>query len=47
MIAWIYEIDPLVCECGAETEIIAFVTDHRVVRRIFGHLAEAFKLLEF
>lgn len=38
MIARIYEVDPLVCECGAEMEIIAFITEHRVVRRILDHL---------
>lgn len=38
MLARIFEVDPLVCECGTEMEIIAFITEYRVVRRILSHL---------
>ena len=38
MIARIYEVDPLICECGAEMKIIALITEQRVVRQILGHL---------
>ena len=38
MVARIYEVDPLLCECGAEMKIIAFITEHRVIRKILGHV---------
>jgi len=36
MLARIYEVDPLLCECGAEMKVIAFITGHRVIRKILG-----------
>lgn len=37
----IYEVFPLVCPlCGAETRIIAFITDGPAVRDILGHAGE-------
>jgi len=36
MVAKNYEVDPLLCECGAEMKIIAFITEHRVIRKILG-----------
>jgi hypothetical protein len=33
-----FELDVLVCECGAEREVIACITDRAVARRILRHL---------
>jgi len=38
MLARIYEIDALRCDCGSEMKVIAFITDHRVIRKILGHV---------
>ena len=38
MLARIYEVDPLLCECGAEMKVIACITDHRVIRKILDHV---------
>ena len=36
----IYEVDPLICECGATMRIISFITEARVVDDILRHLEE-------
>jgi len=33
-----FEVDVLICECGAEREVIACITDRTVTRRILRHL---------
>ena len=33
-----YEVDPLLCECGAEMEVISFIAEYRVVIRILEHV---------
>ena len=33
----IFEVDPLVCACGARMRIVSFITDPRVVDRIQRH----------
>ena len=33
-----FEVDVLICECGAEREVIACITDRAVARRILRHL---------
>jgi len=33
----IFEVDPLVCKCGARMRIVSFITDPRVVDRILRH----------
>jgi hypothetical protein len=33
----IFEVDPLVCACGARMQIVSFITDPRVVDRILRH----------
>jgi hypothetical protein len=33
----IFEMDPLVCSCGARMRIVSFITDPRVVDRILRH----------
>jgi len=33
----IFEVDPLICACGARMQIISFITDPRVVDRILRH----------
>src|SRR5205809_4987359 len=38
LIQKIFEVDPLLCVCGAEMKIISFITDPRVVDRILRHL---------
>jgi hypothetical protein len=30
----VFEVDPLVCTCGARMQIVSFITDPRVVDRI-------------
>jgi hypothetical protein len=35
----IFEVDPLLCACGAEMRIVSIITDPRVVDRILRHLA--------
>ncbi len=37
----IYEVDPLTCKtCGGEMEIVAVITDEKVLRRILEHLGQ-------
>jgi len=36
----VYEIDPLICECGATMKIISFITEAGVVDDILRHLNE-------
>jgi hypothetical protein len=38
LIRRVYEVDPLLCECGAEMKIISFITEYRVVIRILNHV---------
>ena len=38
LIKKIFEVDPLLCNCGAEMKIVSFITDLRVVDRILRHL---------
>ena len=39
MIRKVHEIDPLMCpRCGAEMEVIAFIMDDHVIRKILDHL---------
>jgi hypothetical protein len=33
-----FEVDPLLCVCGAEMKILSIITDFRVVDRILRHL---------
>ena len=35
----IFEVDPLLCTCGAQMRIVSFITEPRVVDRILRHLA--------
>ena len=38
LIKKIFEVDPLLCSCGAEMKVISYITDPRVVDRILRHL---------
>jgi len=38
LLAKIFEVDPMLCSCGAEMEIVSVITDARVVDRILRHL---------
>jgi hypothetical protein len=38
LIKKIFEVDPLLCVCGAEMKIVSIITDFRVVDRILRHL---------
>ena len=38
MIAKIYEVDPLLCDCGASMKVISFITEYRVVKKILDHI---------
>jgi hypothetical protein len=40
LIRRVYEVDPSVCEkCGGEIKIISVILEHKVIRKILGHLA--------
>lgn len=39
LIRRVYLTDPLICECGGELRVIAFITDDNVIRKILSHLA--------
>ena len=38
MLARIYQVEPLLCTCGAEMKIISFITEHRVIHKILDHV---------
>ena len=38
MIRRVYEVDPLLCDCGSEMEIISFINEYRVVQKILDHV---------
>ena len=38
LIRRVYEVDPLLCPCGATMRILSFLTDPPVVRQILRHL---------
>ena len=38
LIKKIFEVDPLLCSCGAEMKIVSFITDPLLVDRILRHL---------
>src|SRR5207247_7764244 len=38
LIQKIFEVDPLLCVCGAEMKIVSIITDPRVIDRILRHL---------
>ncbi len=38
LIRKVFEVDPLLCQCGAEMKIIAVITDPKVIDRIILHL---------
>jgi hypothetical protein len=40
MIRRVYEVDPLICDCGAQMRIISFILDPKVVDKILSHLAK-------
>ncbi len=40
LIRKVFEVDPLLCKCGAEMKIIAVLTDPKVVDRIILHLQQ-------
>jgi hypothetical protein len=40
LIRRVYEVDPLECpKCGGEMEIVSVILEHKVIRKILGHLA--------
>ncbi len=44
MIRKVYEINSLLCpHCGAETKVIAFIKDHKVIDNIIDHLKLRFQ----
>ena len=38
LIKRVYQSEPLKCECGGTLRVIAFITEHKVVRKILAHL---------
>lgn len=40
LIRRVYEVDPLVCPCGATMRIVAVITERSVITKILGHLAK-------
>lgn len=47
LIARIYEVNPLICRCGKEIKITAFVTHSAEIRRILGKIGWPYKIFEF
>jgi hypothetical protein len=41
LIRRVYEVDPLVCPCGATMRIVAVITERSVITKILAHLAKA------
>ena len=37
MLRKIFEVEPMLCRCGAEMKIVSIITDPRVVDRILRH----------
>jgi len=40
LIRRIYEVDPLLCACGATMRIVAIITERRLITKILAHLAK-------
>ena len=40
LIRRIYEVDPLLCPCGGTFQIVAVITEQKVIARILAHLAK-------
>jgi hypothetical protein len=38
LIKRVYQTDPLKCKCGGTLRVIAFITEHKVIRKILDHL---------
>ena len=38
LIKRVYQTDPLKCDCGGTLRLIAFITEHKVIRKILDHL---------
>jgi hypothetical protein len=38
MLRKIHDVDALLCECGARMKVIAFITEHQVIRKILDHV---------
>ena len=36
----VFEVDPMVCECGGELKVVAVITQGDVIDRILRHVAE-------
>ena len=41
MIRHVYEVDPLLCVCGATMRIVAVITERSVITKILTHLAKS------
>ena len=40
LIRRVYEVDPLVCACGATMRIVAVITERSVITKILAHLGK-------
>jgi hypothetical protein len=38
LIKRVHQVDPLICDCGGTYRVIAFITEHKVIRKILEHL---------
>jgi hypothetical protein len=38
LIKRVYQAEPLRCDCGGTLRVIAFITEHKVIRKILEHL---------
>ncbi len=38
LIRRVHQLQPLKCDCGGTLRVIAFITEHKVIRRILDHL---------
>ena len=38
LIKRVYQVDPLICDCGGSMRVISFITEHKIIRKILDHL---------
>ena len=40
LIKRVYQVDPLICDCGGTLRVISFITQHKVIRKILDHMGK-------
>ena len=38
LIKRVYQVDPLICDCGGTLRVISFITQHKGIRKILDHM---------